>query len=66
MGWTSNLAKKKPNSVTQKEAIQTWQEVFDEDDYSSKAPLELPRDLTLIDIETSLPKLSVLAGGGSS
>jgi anaphase-promoting complex subunit 4 len=31
-----------------------------------KTPLDLPRDLSLIDIETSLPKLSVLAAAGSS
>jgi anaphase-promoting complex subunit 4 len=34
--------------------------------FTDISTLDLPRDLTLIDIETSLPKLSVLAPGGSS
>jgi anaphase-promoting complex subunit 4 len=67
MGWTSNLAKKK-SSLKQEKNAQTWQGIFSKDGYYSKnkMALNLPRDLALIDIETSLPKLSVLAGGGNS
>lgn len=69
MGWTSNLANKKSTSVKQKRGVDAWQGRFSsEGNYGSKdsAVLDLPRDLALIDLEPSLPKLSVLAGGGSS
>jgi anaphase-promoting complex subunit 4 len=67
MGWSSNVANKKSSSVKQKK-ISVWQDHFSEGDYTSKdkAALDLPRDLAMIDIEISLPKLSVLANGGSS
>lgn len=66
LGWTSNLANKK--SVSGQKSSQTWQGLLSEDLRYSKerTPLDLPRDLSLIDIEISLPKLSVLAAGGSS
>lgn len=46
----------------------SWRKLLDQESQSSgdKAPLDLPQDLTLIDIEASLPKLSVLAAGGIS
>lgn len=67
MGWTSNVANKKSSSVKQTK-ISAWQHHFSEGNYASKgkAALDLPRDLAMIDVEISLPKLSVLANGGSS
>lgn len=67
MGWASNLTGRKSNEMGSKKSHELWEDLLQEDDIlGSKAPLDLPRDLTLIDIETSLPKLSVLAAGGSS
>ena len=68
MGWASNLTSRKRNEVGSKKGLGSWEDLLDEDSIFSeiKAPLDLPRDLALIDIETSLPKLSVLAAGGSS
>jgi anaphase-promoting complex subunit 4 len=67
MGWTSNFTRRKRNEVDSKKGPGSWGDVLDEGSISEdKAPLDLPRDLALIDIETSLPKLSVLAGGGTS
>lgn len=68
MAWTSNFANKKSASMTQKNSVSTWESHLPEGihDSTNKAALDLPRDLSLIDIEISLPKLSVLANGGSS
>jgi anaphase-promoting complex subunit 4 len=67
MGWASNLTSRKRNEVGSKKSHESWEDLLQEDHMlGSKAPLDLPRDLTFIDIETSLPKLSVLAAGGSS
>lgn len=67
MGWTSNLANKKLASGP-KRAAQTWSDIISEDGryYKESSKLDLPRDLALIDVEISMPKLSVLAAGGSS
>lgn len=67
LGWASNLANKKHVSVKQK-ASQTWQNFLPSDGWYSKdkSTLDLPRDLSVIDIEISMPKLSVLVAGGSS
>jgi anaphase-promoting complex subunit 4 len=68
MGWASNLTSRKTNSTTSKKAQDSWKNFLTEDTSISGARtlLDLPRDLTLLDIETSLPKLSVLAAGGTS
>ena len=68
MGWASNLTSRKSNEVGSKRGPESWEHLLEEGDTfpENKVPLDLPRDLTLIDIETSLPKLSVLAAGGSS
>jgi anaphase-promoting complex subunit 4 len=68
MGWGTNLISRKPNSVSSRKAPGSWEDFLGDQSVASedKAPLDLPRDLTLIDIETSLPKLSVLAAGGTS
>jgi len=68
IGWASNLTSKKPTSVRGKQGPQSWGDIFVQDDdvSESKATLDLPRDLSLIDIEISMPKLSVLTVGGGS
>ncbi|KAG0651892.1 hypothetical protein D0Z07_1276 [Hyphodiscus hymeniophilus] len=68
MGWASNLTSRKRNGDDSKKAPGSWGEILDEtsDSWDKRSPLDLPRDLALIDIETSLPKLSVLAAGGIS
>ncbi|KAH8815752.1 anaphase-promoting complex, cyclosome, subunit 4-domain-containing protein [Xylogone sp. PMI_703] len=66
IGWTSNLTKRSGNGIRRSQI--SWEEIFNHDTISSKKkdPLDLPRDLSLIDIEASLPKLSVLTAGGTA
>jgi anaphase-promoting complex subunit 4 len=68
MGWASNLTSKKRSKIGSKMAPETLEDVLIKDGIfpENQTPVDLPRDLSLIDIETSLPKLSVLAAGGSS
>jgi hypothetical protein len=66
MSWTSNLANRKRSSSKEYKKPQTWQDIFSAASPKDRSGLDLPRDLALIDIETSLPKLSVLASSGSS
>lgn len=61
LGWTSNRSSKKPRAGLWKDALE---EALG--DYEEQNLLDLPRDLTLIDIESSLPKLSVLPAGATS
>jgi anaphase-promoting complex subunit 4 len=67
MGWVTNLTSRKRNNVGSKNGAGSWGNLLEGEAIFSENPasLNLPRDLTLIDIETSLPKLSVLASGGS-
>jgi anaphase-promoting complex subunit 4 len=64
MGWGSNVTDK--TSSTRKGA--SWDGVLASDSVISdeNVPLDLPRDLSMIDIERSLPKLSLLPAGGTS
>jgi len=66
MGWSSNLMRKTANAVSSQERAESWEELLKQDAASNKSSLDLPQDLSLIDIETSLPKLSVLPSGGNS
>ncbi|KUJ12694.1 uncharacterized protein LY89DRAFT_672835 [Mollisia scopiformis] len=63
IGWSTNLTNRSTSSVTQKKGEDSWNTILATGELD--AILDLPRDLSLIDIETSLPKLSVLAAGGS-
>lgn len=65
MGWGSTLTGKSSKS---EKSDATWEELLGGEEVrpGNKVPLDLPRDLALIDIERSLPKLSVLAAGGAS
>jgi anaphase-promoting complex subunit 4 len=68
MSWVTNLASKRFSSLVSEKDLGSWEAFLanEELSFKEKLPLNLPRDLSLIDIETSLPKLSVLAAGGSS
>ena len=68
MGWASNLIRRKRNAFDTKNASDSIGELLPQipATWDNKTSLDLPRDLALIDIETILPKLSVLAAGGSS
>jgi anaphase-promoting complex subunit 4 len=68
VAWVSNSISKKHAPAGPKKGPESWQNFLGEAIVLSgkTTPLDLPRDLSLIDIETSLPKLSVLAAGGSS
>lgn len=61
MGWATNLTNRSTSSVKQSKVSVSWKSILPNRD----EVLDLPRDLSLIDIETSLPKLSVLVAGGS-
>jgi len=68
LGWATNLTSRSTSSVSAGQNPGSWGAFLTDDGLSGdeKTPLDLPRDLSLIDIETSLPKLSVLAAAGSS
>lgn len=68
IGWASNLTRKVTNQVKPQQKHQTWDGLLSKDGvgFEAKDLLNLPRDLSQIDIETSLPKLSILASGGTS
>lgn len=68
IGWASNLTRKVSDSVKSQKKRESWGDLLSDDgvEFETKEVLNLPRDLSQIDIETSLPKLSVLASGGTS
>ncbi|KAL3419348.1 Anaphase-promoting complex subunit 4 [Phlyctema vagabunda] len=67
MGWASNNTGRESNSGPAGKS-KAWTDILTTDDslFGEKKPLDLPQDLAHIDIESSLPKLSVLAAGGTS
>ncbi|KAJ5038336.1 uncharacterized protein L3040_007202 [Drepanopeziza brunnea f. sp. 'multigermtubi'] len=67
MGWATNLIRR-AGSSSSRTGTGSWETFLssNREFLDEKAPLDLPQDLSLIDIETSLPKLSVLAAGGNS
>ncbi|KAM3077296.1 hypothetical protein ACMFMG_006647 [Clarireedia jacksonii] len=68
MGWKSNSIGKNTTQKSPKADTSTWEDLAKmESNLSDRESfLNLPRDLSLLDIEPSLPKLSVLPGGGTS
>jgi anaphase-promoting complex subunit 4 len=68
LGWATNLTSKSTSSIGATNEPGSWSAFLTEDRTFSeeKMPLDLPRDLSLLDIETSLPKLSVLTAAGTS
>ncbi|PVH86890.1 hypothetical protein DL98DRAFT_449113 [Cadophora sp. DSE1049] len=67
LSWATNTIYR-PSSSSSKKNVESWGSFLatDGDLSDEKAPLDLPQDLSLIDIEISLPKLSVLAAAGNS
>lgn len=68
MAWVCNRTSRNSASRGPKNNLETWETLLSNNNILSegKAPLDLPRDLALIDIEPSLPKLSVLTAGSTS
>ncbi|PQE12926.1 anaphase-promoting complex component Cut20 Apc4 protein [Rutstroemia sp. NJR-2017a BBW] len=68
LGWKSNSIGKNVPRKGSKADTSTWEDLFKDDStpFDKGSFLNLPRDLSLLDIEPSLPKLSVLPGGGTS
>ena len=71
MGWASNLTRRVTSWSESNKAARSWDDFLTHKSEVNglsgiTEPLNLPQDLAQIDIETSLPKLSVLASGGSS
>ncbi|KAI1426225.1 anaphase-promoting complex, cyclosome, subunit 4-domain-containing protein [Xylaria sp. FL1777] len=67
ISWAQNLAGKRPASATQS-SVRTWEQLASQGlDLSRKKPAaDLPRELTFLEIETALPKLSPLPASGGS
>ncbi|KAJ2994342.1 hypothetical protein NUW58_g1579 [Xylaria curta] len=67
IGWAQNLAGKRAASADQP-SIGTWKQLASQGlDLSNKnAAADLPRELTFLEIETALPKLSPLPASGGS
>ncbi|KAF2969264.1 hypothetical protein GQX73_g4344 [Xylaria multiplex] len=67
IGWAQNLAGKRPVSATQS-PIKTWEQLASQglDLIKKKPAADLPRELTFLEIETALPKLSPLPASGGS
>ncbi|CAJ2506065.1 Uu.00g001950.m01.CDS01 [Anthostomella pinea] len=67
IGWTKNNAGRRPNPAT-KSSVTTWERLASQglDAHGKKAAVDLPRELTFLEIETALPKLSPLPASGGS
>jgi len=67
VGWAKITTNRTSSSVNIHQGHKTWEDLLGVDHTVSGVafPLDLPQDLSLIDIEISLPKLSVLASTGN-
>lgn len=67
ISWAQNLAGKRPASAAQS-SIRTWEQLASQglDLSKKKSTADLPRELTFLEIETALPKLSPLPASGGS
>jgi anaphase-promoting complex subunit 4 len=67
IGWAQNVAGKRPASASGPH-IRTWEQLASEGlDLNPKKPaVDLPRELTFLEIETALPKISPLPASGGS
>jgi len=67
LGWVSNFIKRKSTRAFTK-GPKSWKELLETtaDSEDPGASLDLPRDLALIDIESSMPRLSTLPAGATS
>jgi anaphase-promoting complex subunit 4 len=68
LGWVSNITGKKSVPRIELKDDLSWKDLLEGslDEHEGQAPLNLPRELSLIDIESSMPKLSPLPAGGTS
>lgn len=66
IGWTCNRAKKAPSGTAVN--AKSWERIGSSglDVIEKKTSLNLPRELTFLEVETSLPKLSPLPASGGS
>ncbi|KAI9735322.1 MAG: hypothetical protein M1818_006517 [Claussenomyces sp. TS43310] len=64
LNWASNLTHSRSSTTKHARHVPSWKDFIEEseDDITS----DLPRDLALIDVESSMPKLSILPAGGTS
>lgn len=67
IGWAQNVAGKRPTSAAQP-CTRTWEQLASQglDLSKKKSAADLPRELTFLEIETALPKLSPLPASGGS
>jgi anaphase-promoting complex subunit 4 len=65
LGWASNSTLRRTNRAKSSHG-KDWQSLVNEQTFDEGNSLDLPRDLALIDVESSIPKLSVLPVGGTS
>lgn len=67
VGWATNLTNRASSSMTMRKGLKSWGDLLGKDGelLDNQTSFDLPRDLSLIDIEISLPKLSLLASAGS-
>jgi anaphase-promoting complex subunit 4 len=67
IGWAQNLAGKRQDP-TVASSIRTWEQLASQglDISKKKRAADLPRELTFLEIETALPKLSPLPASGGS
>ncbi|KAJ8120497.1 hypothetical protein ONZ43_g2809 [Nemania bipapillata] len=67
IGWAQNLAGKRPVSAAPS-SVKTWEQLASQglDLSKRKHAADLPRELTFLEIETALPKLSPLPASGGS
>ena len=68
LSWVSNSTCKKSTRSGALKDGPTWKDILEGrmDKRENGNTLNLPRDLSLIDIESSMPKLSALPTGGTS
>lgn len=70
LGWASNSTVRRTSRTSDVKIENSWKRFISmdaaEEASTEEAVLDLPRDLALIDLESSLPKLSVLPTGGTS
>ncbi|KAI2780027.1 anaphase-promoting complex, cyclosome, subunit 4-domain-containing protein [Daldinia loculata] len=67
IGWARNNAGKRQNSASESSTV-SWEDIIPRDLFPSsrKTAVDLPRELTFLEVETALPKLSPLPASGGS
>ncbi|KAI1654284.1 anaphase-promoting complex, cyclosome, subunit 4-domain-containing protein [Daldinia decipiens] len=67
IGWARNNAGKRQNSASESSTV-SWEDIIPRDLFPSsrKTAVDLPRELTFLEVESALPKLSPLPASGGS